>query len=91
MIKLKEVGFPTFIKKISLPLFQERDLIILYATCRPSDTIYLFELRNEPIIVNIFVNVMYINLTIFIIICSFYIKVKIRLPKLLQISGYTLH
>ena len=32
----------------------------------------LFELRNEPIIVNIFVNVVYINLTIFTIICSFY-------------------
>ena len=70
MIKLKEVGFPTFIKKISLPLFQERDLIILYATCRPPDTIYLFELRNETIIVNIFVNVLLRILLFYISITS---------------------
>lgn len=72
MIKLKEVGFPTFIKKISLPLFQERDLIILYATCRPPDTIYLFELRNETITVNIFVNVNNIESRLFSHFVVFY-------------------
>lgn len=71
MIKLKEVGFPTFIKKISLPLFQERDLIIIYATCKPADTIYLFELRNKTIIVNIFVNVNNIESHLFPILSYF--------------------